>query len=75
MISNGAYTPNSCFAVMKHPVVQNGFCGHGRWGRWRQHDIKLGCAVHRKHQFLRNSRPAATRDAEEVLPGYIFFVN
>jgi hypothetical protein len=44
-------------------------------GRWRQHDIKLGCAVHRKHQFLRNSRPAATRDAEEVFPGYIFFVD
>ena len=32
MVSNGSHAANSCFAVMKHPVVQNRFCGHGRWG-------------------------------------------
>ena len=32
IVSNGSHAPNSCFAVMKHPVVQNGFRGHGRGG-------------------------------------------
>ena len=41
-------------------------------GRWRQQDSKVGRTVHRKHQFLRTSRRAATEIPKRCFPAIFF---